>query len=956
MKSRQVLVRIFLTLMVLVTINVPFGTALAQGVTQNSDPGSQVKTLMAQMTPEQKVGQLFLVTFKGRDAGKNSQIYDLITNHSIGGVVLTNSNDNFTGPDGTVTSAYNLVSDLQNDAGQVVQGISQNSATQTPMPSPYIPLFIGISQEGDLYPYDQIINGLTPLPDPMAIGATWKPDLAAQVGSILGSELSALGFNLYFGPSLDVLNDVTSDTGQNLGTRTFGGDPYWVGQMGQAYIQGIHSGSGGEMLVIAKHFPGSGGSDRPPEEEVATVRKSLEQLKQIELAPFFNVTGNSPSADATTDGLLVSSIRYQGFQGNIRDTTLPVSFDRTALDQLMALPAFASWRQNGGLMVSDDLGSQAVRRFFDPTSNNFDSRQIAQNAFLAGNDILYMDNITATGDPDSYTTILRTLQLFAQKYRVDPAFSQRVDLSVQRILTAKYRLYPNFDVQSVVPSQDGLAKIGQSQQVTFDVAQKAVTLISPDAGELSSILPRSPQLRERVVFITDVRTAKQCSQCADQSALAVDALQNSVLKLYGPRAGGQVMQTHLSSYAFSDLTKLLIGTPPTGTQTPPMLNDLRLADWVVFSTLNLETDAPDSNALRRLLSEQPDLLRNKKVIVFAFNAPYYLDATDISKLTAYYVLYSKTPALIDVAARVLFQELAPTGVLPVSVPGVGYDLSVATSPDPNQVIPLFVDQPGFPQPQDTTTPPISTTSPTPIPTFKVGDTLPLRTGAILDHNHNLVPDGTVVHFIMTTGGDTGSVQQIDTTTSDGIAHAAFLIQSSGSMDIRVKSDPAEASEILSLNISPGQSAAITAIAPTVAATATLQPTMTLTPTGTPSPTPTPEAPAGITFGRWLIFVLLIWGSAAGIYWIGSRRISLRWGVRWGLLSAFGGLVAYIYIDNSQSTKINSAARVLTPTALLVTLCGILLGWLSGYLWRYWIERRARMTIDRTPTSSKPLAK
>ena len=952
MKSVQILVRICLTLIVLVTIGLPFRAALAQGIEQQSDPNAQAKVLLAQMTPEEKVGQLFLVTFKGHDTGKNSQIYDLIVNHSIGGVVLTNNNDNFIGPDGTISDAYNLVSNLQNDAALAIQGLAQNSATQTPVPSPYIPLFIGISQEGDLSPYDQIINGLTPLPDLMAIGATWKPDLAEQVGAIQGSELSALGFNLYFGPSLDVLSDVTSDTGQNLGTRTFGGDPYWVGLMGQAYIQGIHSGSGGEMLVIAKHFPGSGGSDRPPEEEVATVRKSLEQLKQIELAPFFAVTGNSPTINATTDGLLVSNIRYQGFQGNIRDTTLPVSFDRTALDQLMALPAFASWRQNGGLMVSDDLGSLAVRRFFDPTGNNFDSRQIAQNAFLAGNDMLYMDNITATGDPDSYTTIIRTLQLFAQKYRVDPAFAQRVDLSVERILTAKYHLYSSFDVQDVVPSSVGLLKIGQSQQVTFDVAQKAVTLISPDPSEISSILPRPPQLNERIVFITDVRTAKQCSTCQDQSALAVDALQNSVLKLYGPRAGGQVMQTHLTSYAFSDLTKLLVGSLPNATQTPPMLNDLRLADWVVFAPLNVESDAPDSNALVRLLSEQPDLLQNKKVIVFAFNAPYYLDATDISKLTAYYVLYSKTPALIDVAARVLFQELVPTGALPVSVPGVGYDLSVATSPDPNQVIQLFVDQPGFPQPSSTTTPLVSTVSPTPIPTFKVGDKLPLRTGVILDHNHNPVPDGTVVNFMMTTGGDTGNVQEIDTTTSEGIAHAVFLIQSPGSMDIQVKSDPATVSEILSLNISPGESAAITAIAPTALPTETQRPTMTLTPTGTPTPTPTPEAPAGITFGRWLLFILLIWGCAAGIYWFGSKRISLRWGVRWGLLSAFGGLVAYIYMGNSQSGKINSADRILSPGALVMTLSGILIGWAGGYLWRYWLERRARMTTDRNITSSK----
>ena len=61
-------------------------------------------------------------------------------------------------------------------------------------------------------------------------------------------------------------------------------------------------------------------------------------------------------------------------------------------------------------------------------------------------------------------------------------------------------------------------------------------------------------------------------------------------------------------------------------------------------------------AFKRLLSERPGLLRNKKVIVFAFNAPDYLDATDISKLTAYYALYSETPEFVEVAARILFNE------------------------------------------------------------------------------------------------------------------------------------------------------------------------------------------------------------------------------------------------------------------------------------------------------------
>ncbi len=95
--------------------------------------------------------------------------------------------------------------------------------------------------------------------------------------------------------------------------------------------------------------------------------------------------------------------------------------------------------------------------------------------------------------------------------------------------------------------------------------------------------------------------------------------------------------------------------------------------------------------IRRFLSERQDLLLDKKIVLFAFNAPYYLDPTDISKLTAYYCLYSKSAPFVEVAARLLFQEISPIGSLPVSVPGIGYDLFTATTPDPNQVIGLSMD-------------------------------------------------------------------------------------------------------------------------------------------------------------------------------------------------------------------------------------------------------------------------
>ena len=466
----------------------PLHSINANHTSQNNIPLDKAQKLLTQLMPEEKVGQLFLVTFNGTDTSDKSPIFSLISQYGIGGVVLQRKNDNFTDKTPTVNAAHELISSLQDinwqhslaGAGSGVQNVGDNA---------YIPLFVGISQEGGGSQYSQIISGLSQLPNEMTIGATWSPDLAEANGEILGDELDKLGVNLLFGPSLDVLELPLQEGGEDLGTRVFGGDPYWVGEMGKAYIRGVHQGSENRIAVMAKHFPGRGGSDRPLDEEVATVQKSLEQLKQIELAPFFAVTGAIEDPNENADGMLVSHIRYQGFQGNIRVTTKPVSFDPAALSQILSLPQFTTWREAGGVIISDDLGSSAVRKFNDPTMLSFDARQTARSAFLAGNDLLFVDNFTASGDPDSFTSIVNTINYFTQKYTEDPTFAQRVDASVLRILTLKYKLYPNFTIKAVIPSPSGLDSINLENQAVMDTAQSSAALINPSSAELQNVLP-----------------------------------------------------------------------------------------------------------------------------------------------------------------------------------------------------------------------------------------------------------------------------------------------------------------------------------------------------------------------------------------------------------------------------------------------------------------------------------
>ena len=901
--------------------------ARASGSFQSSDPAVNARQMLDQMTPEERVGQLFLVTFTGSSADENSQINSLISQYHVGGVFLLASNDNFVMAPDTVSSGYQLIGQLQSAEWQASQGFpaGANTDTLTPASTPisnptnYIPLFIGISQDGDGYPNDQILNGLTPLPDLMALGATWNPALAEQVGAVAGQELSSIGFNLFFGPSLDVLESPGSTLGNGLGASAFGGDPYWVGAMGSAYISGLHTGSNKRLTVIADHFPGRGSADRPAGEEPATVRKSLEFLKQIELAPFFSVTGNASTPESTADGLLVSHIRYQGFQGNIRSTTRPVSFDSQALAQILSLPAFAKWREAGGLMVSDDLGSQTVRRFYDPGGQSFQAWQVARDAFLAENDLLYMGNIVSSDAPDNYTTVVRAIEFFDQKYREDPAFSQRVDEAVIRILTAKYRIYNKFDPAVVLPQPDELTFLGQSQAVTFEIASDSATLVSPNLADLDTVLESAPVISDRIVFLTDARGGRQCSTCGEESMLAVDALQNVILRQYGPQGSGQVQASRLVSYTFTSLDAILEG----GVGDPDLVGSIRQAGWVVINMLDAEPGESQTTLLRRFLSERQDLLRDKRIVVFAFNAPYYLDATDISKLTAYYCLYSKSAPFVEVAARLLFRELPPTGSLPVSVAGIGYDLFTATAPDPKQVIGLSIDLP--PEPASTVS---AIPELTPTPSFRVGEAVSVRTSTILDNNGHPVPDGTGVRFNILLSGEGGVVQQIDAVTLQGVAGVSFSIDRPGLLEIRAESDPARTSVVVQLNVS-GEGFSVTIIAPTPISSETPIPAATDTPVVIPA---SPLAQGYPGLGGWFAMMLFIGGLGTLATRIGKRMSTTHWTVRLALCIVAGGLLAYSYL----AVRLPGAAVYLRRFGWLgmmgVVLLGAAAGFGAAYIW------------------------
>jgi len=911
-------------LVVLVLLLAPLRAARA--VPNCSPLEAQARDLLARLSPAERIGQLFLVAYQGDSVTPDDPIYTLLAQRRVGGVVLLRSNGNIPSGDNSLQALQNEIAALQRAAWDGGQMLHQDPVTGKFYTGTFIPLLVATVQDGDGYPTDQILDGVSPLPSPMAIGATWDPDLAREVGAVLGEEMSALGFNMLLGPSLDVLATPHPGTPGDLGVQSFGGDPYWVGKMGLAYISGIHKGSKGRIAVVAKHFPGYSGSDRSPEDEVATVRKSLEQLKQIELAPFFTVTSQAGNPEAVTDALLVSHIRYQGFQGNIRATTRPVSLDPQAFAALMALQPFATWRAHGGLAVSDDLGSRAIHRFYDPTEKTFNAPMVARDALLAGNDVLYLGiGFHDPNDESQYQTVLRTLDFFLQKYHTDPAFAQRVDAAALRVLTLKLRLYPSFSYSSVVPHKEDLRAVGKKRDVVFQVAQQAATLISPSPTDLDAVLPTPPQPRDRILFITDDLPYQTCADCPKKHSLSPEAMRDALLRLYGPNAGGQMRPGNMLTLTFADLNSWL----DSPYKHPAVGAKIRLAQWIVVGLLDVNPERPESLAFRRLLDQQAAMLRSKHVVVFAFHAPYYLDATDISKLSAYYGLYSKAPPFVEAAVRLLFRELAPRGALPVSVPGVGYDLITATSPDPNQVIQLEWD---FPAPADVA----EATVPPPDKPLRatVGQTLPVRTGVIVDHNGNPVPDGTVVRLMLTTPGGEQVQQSVEVTTVDGVARASFQVSAPGLWEIRAESDPAVKSKPLQVEV-PGAAEGTATVAP---------PTSTPKPTFTPTeaPTPQPEKVSPPPHDRFdlvdylealLVALFMGWASYRTLF----RRGYVRWGIRTGLLAFIGGMGGYAALAVSPHTP-QMLERFGYGLAPLIALLGAVVGAGIGLVWRALVGR------------------
>ncbi len=290
--------------------------------------------LLAAMSLEEKIGQLFQVGFSGREI--NYEIEKMIVEYSAGGVILF---------------ARNIVDPVQTAE---LTGELQKRAK--------IPLLISADQEGG--PVTRL-NGATHFPSNMVLGAAGDPVLAGEQGKIMARELRASGINMNLAPVLDVNNNPANPV---IGVRSFGENPELVAELGTAFISGLQ---GEGVASCAKHFPGHGDTETDSHQALPIIGHGRERLEKVELLPFRRAIA------AGVDCIMTAHVHFPAFED---DQETPATLSPSVLRRLLR-------EEMGfqGLIITDCMEMKAI-------TDNFGTGDGAVRAIAAGADIVLISH------------------------------------------------------------------------------------------------------------------------------------------------------------------------------------------------------------------------------------------------------------------------------------------------------------------------------------------------------------------------------------------------------------------------------------------------------------------------------------------------------------------------------------------------------------------------------------
>jgi beta-N-acetylhexosaminidase len=206
--------------------------------------GEEARGAVDELTLEQQVGQLLVLSFSGTTAP--DYVREAVRERRVAGVILFGGN--ITGP----SQVRALTRALRRQGGRPIVAVDQEggSVRRLPWAGPLA------AQPG------QLRRG------------TVRADAAAAA-----RQLRAAGVTVTLAP----VADVPSVPGAAIAGRAFSSDPQVASDAMRASVRGWRSGG---IAATAKHFPGIGGAPANTDDAIVTIRRSRAALDAVDLPPF----------------------------------------------------------------------------------------------------------------------------------------------------------------------------------------------------------------------------------------------------------------------------------------------------------------------------------------------------------------------------------------------------------------------------------------------------------------------------------------------------------------------------------------------------------------------------------------------------------------------------------------------------------------------------------------------
>ena len=307
--------------------------------------------------------------------------------------------------------------------------------------------------------HEESLHGLatrdaTSFPIPIGLASTWNPDLVRDANALIAGEVRARGVTQVLSPVVDVARDPRWGRIE----ETFGEDPYLVGELGVAAVEGLQ-GAGkdpklkpGKVLATLKHMTGHGQPESGTNVGPASIGERT--LREFFFPPFKQVV------DRTAIDAVMAS--YNEIDG------IPSHSNKWLLDTVLR----KEWGY-GGAVVSDYF---AIEEMMSRHHIAASVPEAARYALNAGVDVDFPDGV-------SYSTLL-------QQVKDGQVPQGQIDQAVRRILTMKFNA-GLFEEPFVTDARAALASNGPAGvALARKAAEQSLVLLKND-GTLPLSMPGS---------------------------------------------------------------------------------------------------------------------------------------------------------------------------------------------------------------------------------------------------------------------------------------------------------------------------------------------------------------------------------------------------------------------------------------------------------------------------------